>query len=349
MLKIARNHHTNLAAIKVSAHLRHELPAWYHIDEKLAAITSRMGKCLINTHKVLTVANLVRVSARIRDQPNDHRPTPFCPCAACTNDSAAGCYDPHECATEALQRVRRISPKWDPLNQNLPPDPLSLTPSRKIRNQLAKIHNEAITFDPSVTCKGNLANAFRVFINPRLLSNLPALRRPAMGRNPSSQKITIYTDGACLKNGKRNAVCGSGIWARHNSPLNRAFRVPGNTQSNQVGEITAIIIAVMSVLLSQLLEIISDSKYAIEGLTTHLQPWEDQGWIGIKNAQFFQRAAFLLRRRTAPTTFKWVKGHEGVEGNELSDSVMILGLVGPLFFISLAPSFLINPSRPPSF
>ena len=29
--------------------------------------------------------------------------------------------------------------------------------------------------------------------------------------------------------------------------------------------------------------------------------------------------------------------------------VTILGLVGPLFFISLAPSFLINPSWPPSF
>ena len=29
--------------------------------------------------------------------------------------------------------------------------------------------------------------------------------------------------------------------------------------------------------------------------------------------------------------------------------VTIIGLVGPLFFISLAPSFLINPSRLPSF
>ena len=62
MLKVARSHNTNLAAIKVSTHLRKELPAWYHIDEKLATITSRMGKCLINTHKVLTVADLVRVS-----------------------------------------------------------------------------------------------------------------------------------------------------------------------------------------------------------------------------------------------------------------------------------------------
>ena len=30
-------------------------------------------------------------------------------------------------------------------------------------------------------------------------------------------------------------------------------------------------------------------------------------------------------------------------------NVMILGLVGPLFLLSLVPSFLINPSRPLSF
>ena len=51
----------------------------------------------------------------------------------------------------------------------------------------------------------------------------------------------------------------------------------------------------------------------------NLTKWEDRGWIGIKNTPFFQRAAYLLRRRKAPTTFKWVKCHEGVEGNEQSD------------------------------
>jgi hypothetical protein len=43
MLKVARSHNMNLAAIKVSMHLCHELPAWYHINEKLAAITLRMA------------------------------------------------------------------------------------------------------------------------------------------------------------------------------------------------------------------------------------------------------------------------------------------------------------------
>jgi len=51
------------------------------------------------------------------------------------------------------------------------------------------------------------------------------------------------------------------------------------------------------------------SKYAIEGLTTHLPEWENRGWIGVKNIPFFRRAAYLIRRRTAPTSFQWVKGH----------------------------------------
>lgn len=63
----------------------------------------------------------------------------------------------------------------------------------------------------------------------------------------------------------------------------------------------------------------TDSQYVIKGLTTHLRVWEDQGWIGIKNSRLFKKAAYLLRKRTAPTLFEWVKGHSGDEGNEQSD------------------------------
>ena len=59
----------------------------------------------------------------------------------------------------------------------------------------------------------------------------------------------------------------------------------------------------------------------INGLTTHLTEWEDNGWIGIKNAPLFKKAAYLLKRRSAPTLFKWVKGHSGDEGNEGSDQL----------------------------
>ncbi|KAI0302476.1 ribonuclease H-like protein, partial [Russula brevipes] len=131
--------------------------------------------------------------------------------------------------------------------------------------------------------------------------------------------ITVYTDGACLDNGKANARCGSGIWFGKNDPRNTAIRIPGPEQSNQVGEITGIIVAASKTPLFQPLEIVSDSRYAIDGLTTHLNNWEDKGWIDIKNAAYFKKATYLLRKRTATTTLRWVKGHNGIGGNEESD------------------------------
>ena len=89
----------------------------------------------------------------------------------------------------------------------------------------------------------------------------------------------------------------------------------------------AVITAIEIAPKNQPLKIITDSKYTIEGLTTHLKAWEDQGWIEIKNAALFKKAAYLMRRRTAETMFQWVKGHNGDPGNEESDR---LAREGPL-------------------
>jgi len=75
----------------------------------------------------------------------------------------------------------------------------------------------------------------------------------------------------------------------------------------------------------QPLKIATDSKYVIEGLTTNLKRWEDDGWINIKNTPLFKKAAHLLRLRTAKTMFRWIKGHNGTVGNEESDRLAKLG------------------------
>lgn len=99
------------------------------------------------------------------------------------------------------------------------------------------------------------------------------------------------------------------------------IRVSGTKQSNQVGELAAAIKAISSLPSFNPLTIITDSKYVIDGLMTHLKTWEDNGWIGVENTQLFKRAAYLLQRRTATTSFKWVKGHRGNLGNEESDKL----------------------------
>jgi len=128
-----------------------------------------------------------------------------------------------------------------------------------------------------------------------------------------------------MNNGKKNAQCGSGVWFGQDDPRNRALRIPGDTQSNQVGKIAAVIAALETVPPYQPLKIMTDSKYMIEGLTTHLETWENNGWIGIKNTRLFRKAAHLMRHRSARTSLKWVKGHNGIQGNEGSDVLVKQG------------------------
>ena len=117
----------------------------------------------------------------------------------------------------------------------------------------------------------------------------------------------------------------AGVWFEPKDPRNLAIRIPGNQQSNQVGEVVAILAAIGKAQHFRPLEIITDSRYAKEGLTTHLQQWEDQGWIGLKNARLFQKVVYLLRQRSAPTTFTWVKSHRGSQGNKESDRLAKVG------------------------
>jgi ribonuclease HI len=110
---------------------------------------------------------------------------------------------------------------------------------------------------------------------------------------------------------------------------NGAFRVPGEAQSNQIGEVVAIIKATSTAQNFIPLVIASDSMYAINGLTDQLSTWEDNGWISIKNAQFFKAAAAILKQCLASTSFKWIKGHNGTQGNEEADKLAKEGAEKP--------------------
>ena len=322
MLNIAKKHKTNLAAIRLSPGVRATLPAWYHPGAATRPLTNVKAKCLLKNHVAKTVKDMINIAKKLRERTRTraHSPSQACICMECIQDRRKGCINPHACAVEAETRLNDIAPKYNPLAIEHH-DTLSLTPNRKARNTVARATDQGITFDPTITCKDGIEECFRVFTNPERISLTPASRRTQQGINLENEEIIVFTDGSCNNNGKRNARCGSGVWIGENHPKNSAIRVPGNNHSNQIGELVAVIAAVNSLPNFCKLKIVTDSRYVIDGLTENLTNWEDRGWIEIKNADMFKRAVYLLKRQTALTIFKWVKGHQGIRGNEESDKL----------------------------
>lgn len=320
MIDTAKRYKTNLAALRIAPDISARLPAWYHTNAKPRPLTSIPSKCLLRNHCVNTVADLVKISVRAQVTYNGpHVPNRACICIECARDRLRNCRFPHQCAQEALTRISDIAPKFNPLTGTSQRDLFSLSPTRNTWRNAAEEYLDTTLFNPEIACKTDLSECFRIFTNPNNDAPTPVRRQHPPGFSLPDQPITVFTDGACFNNGKENAKCGSGIWVDHDSQLNTSLKVPGPNQSNQIGEVAAVIKAATIAPSFWPLIIKTDSMYVINGLTRFLRDWEDMGWIGIKNAPFFRKAAYLLRRRTAPTFFEWVKGHNGNEGNEESD------------------------------
>ncbi|KAJ7020027.1 hypothetical protein C8F04DRAFT_946324, partial [Mycena alexandri] len=82
--------------------------------------------------------------------------------------------------------------------------------------------------------------------------------------------------------------------------------------------------------LDELLEIRSDSRVSIDGLTKNLRRWEDEDFLGVENKRLFRATVSALRKRKAKTTFTWVKGHAGEAGNEAADKLAKEGTRKPI-------------------
>lgn len=137
-----------------------------------------------------------------------------------------------------------------------------------------------------------------------------------------NERFTVYTDGSCINNRNVNTKAGSGVWYGQNNARDAGLRVPETlAQTNQVGEVMAVLYVATTAVNFAPMHVISDSKYTIHGMTKYLKDYEDRGWIGVANANILRPTAYRLRKRSTCTIFEWVKGHSGVEGNERSDKM----------------------------
>lgn len=325
LLKTAKKHCVSFAPIKMHTNLKLLLPAWDHMGAPPKTYNKKKDACLRTVHRIRTVNDLFSLTTRLRTN-GPHQARRNCACNPCKNDLVSGCPNPHKCASAAQNILQKLPSKYD-CSYSPQRDNLTLTHRRKEKNARAILNRRGeVTFDPSVT-ENDLSACMRIFTNGKEPTYPPAYRlRAPPAREPLVDDQTIiYTDGSCLNNGRANAKCGSGIWISPEHPLNRAIKVPGDTQSNQLGELTAILVALQLADPRTPLKIVTDSRYATEGLTSHLSHWEDRGWIGISHGATLRAIAYHLRKRAAPTALLWVKGHADNEGNEQADHLASLG------------------------
>ncbi|WP_295184090.1 ribonuclease HI [uncultured Brevundimonas sp.] len=141
-----------------------------------------------------------------------------------------------------------------------------------------------------------------------------------------SDHVIIHTDGACKGNP------GSGGWGAvlqagggHEKEL---WGGEANTTNNRM-ELMAAIMALEALKRPCKVELHTDSKYVMQGITEWMRGWKTRGWLTadkkpVKNADLWQRLDAARLRHDVK--WRWVKGHAGHELNERADQLANRGV-----------------------
>jgi len=146
-------------------------------------------------------------------------------------------------------------------------------------------------------------------------------------KHKESENIKIYCDGACSGN-PGNAGSGLAIYENDKNPvlLYGAFVENG---TNNIAELNALFKALLiaSNIKKNIIYIFSDSKYAIDCITTWAYNWKQNNWSKkdgeIKNLELIKEAFDLYEKIKNKIQIHYVKGHSGIQGNELADKMAI--------------------------
>jgi len=146
----------------------------------------------------------------------------------------------------------------------------------------------------------------------------------------TADTLTIYCDGAC-KGNPGKAGSGLAIYADNAKPtlLYGEYNPKGTNNTAELGALyKALLIASSSSTAKTM--ICCDSKYSIDCITNWAYGWKRKGWVKkggeIKNLEIIQVAHALYDEIKDRVIVKHVKGHSGVEGNELADRMALYAI-----------------------
>ena len=137
--------------------------------------------------------------------------------------------------------------------------------------------------------------------------------------------VTIHTDGACKGNP------GPGGWGAILQASGKTKELCGGeplTTNNRM-ELMAAIMALEALTRPCRVDLHTDSKYVMQGVTEWIHGWKARGWKTadkkpVKNDDLWKRLDIARTRHEV--NWHWVKGHAGHALNERADQLANLGI-----------------------
>ena len=135
----------------------------------------------------------------------------------------------------------------------------------------------------------------------------------------NSEIILVWTDGTCSGNP------GNGGWGVLIKYIDgKAIQLSGseiNTTNNRM-EMLAVIEGLKYLKNYTNIVVHTDSKYVMDGITNWIHTWKTNNWKNsqkkdVKNKDLWQELDNISRN--FKIKWKWVKGHSGIEENDIAD------------------------------
>ena len=133
-------------------------------------------------------------------------------------------------------------------------------------------------------------------------------------------RVTLYTDGACRGN---PGMGGWGAYLKYGKASKKLNGFERETTNNRM-ELTAVIEGLKALTRPCDIHLKTDSKYVMHGITEWMAGWKKNGWKTaakkpVKNVDLWQQLDQQVARHHIE--WEWVKGHSGVDGNEIADQL----------------------------